>query len=98
MSFWAEHASFNLCSTLLHFTDKADENEAQADVKVERRQTAGEAAEAGGNYTHRWSGKTENTAGPMKEAALTVSSTDCYLKIIWLFLFAYWVLAYLVNW
>lgn len=53
MSFWAEHASFNLCSTLLHFTDKADENEAQADVKVERRQTAGEAAEAGGNYTHR---------------------------------------------
>lgn len=32
LSFWAEHASFNLCSTLLHFTDKAEENVAQADV------------------------------------------------------------------
>lgn len=51
LSFWeavAKHTSFNLCTTFLHFTDKAKENVGKADVKCDS-----ELTEAGGHYTDR---------------------------------------------
>lgn len=56
LPFWeaaAEHTSFNLCTTFLHFTDKAKENVVKADAKCDSGQTAAELAEARGNYTDR---------------------------------------------